>query len=142
MCTQRLPRIHGSLSICPPGSDVQRLKEARQIQINTFVGRSTHATAASKRQRQSLYAVEREATRCPSSGTHFASSSAWSSCSSSRRPYLSVFSSPTTSIDQCHGHWWSAMMVKVVSRQFDNVRVETNHCHGLETVKNNYKGGK
>jgi hypothetical protein len=26
-------------------------------------------------------------------------------------------------------------MVRVVSKQFDRVRVEQNHCHGLMTVK-------
>lgn len=30
------------------------------------------------------------------------------------------------------------MIVKVVSKQLESVRVETNHCHGLTTVKKSY----
>jgi hypothetical protein len=33
-----------------------------------------------------------------------------------------------------HGHRASAVMVNVVSRQFENVLVEQNHCHGLKIV--------
>ena len=31
------------------------------------------------------------------------------------------------------------MMVRVVSRQFDIVRVEQNHCQGLQTVNASYQ---
>lgn len=34
----------------------------------------------------------------------------------------------------CHGHQTSAAAVSVVSRQFDSVRVEQNHCQGLHAV--------
>ena len=34
-----------------------------------------------------------------------------------------------------HGQYRKAITVKVVSRQFDSVRVEQNHCQGLHTVK-------
>jgi hypothetical protein len=30
-----------------------------------------------------------------------------------------------------HGHRYNAVIVIVVSRQFENVLVEQNHCHGL-----------
>ena len=33
------------------------------------------------------------------------------------------------------GHSKRASVVNVVSRQFDSVLVEQNHCHGLKTVK-------
>src|ERR1700712_4694370 len=34
---------------------------------------------------------------------------------------------------QYHGQKYSAPAVKKASRQFDRVRVEQNHCHGLRT---------
>lgn len=37
--------------------------------------------------------------------------------------------------DHCHGHRLNPAIVKVVSRQFERVRVEQNHCQGLQTVK-------
>lgn len=33
------------------------------------------------------------------------------------------------------GHSKRASVVNVVSKQFDSVLVEQNHCHGLNTVK-------
>ena len=35
---------------------------------------------------------------------------------------------------KCHGQLYSAIIVKVVSRELENVLVEQNHCHGLTTV--------
>ena len=43
-------------------------------------------------------------------------------------------------MDQCHGQKESAVIVRVVSRQLDKVRVEQNHCHGLQMVNASYKG--
>ena len=37
-----------------------------------------------------------------------------------------------------HGQKYNAAMVKVVSREFENVLVETNHCQGLRTVIRSY----
>ena len=36
--------------------------------------------------------------------------------------------------DHSHGHRHNATMVMEVSRQFDRVLVEQNHCHGLTTA--------
>jgi hypothetical protein len=35
-----------------------------------------------------------------------------------------------------------ATVVNVVSREFDSVLVEQNHCHGLTTVKKSWKTGQ
>lgn len=40
--------------------------------------------------------------------------------------------------DHFHGHSSKAAIVRVVSRQLDNVLVEQNHCHGFRTVAANY----
>lgn len=40
--------------------------------------------------------------------------------------------------DISHGQKYSAIIVKVVSRLFDNVLVEQNHCHGLKIVIRSY----
>lgn len=40
-----------------------------------------------------------------------------------------------------HGHHTRAADVSVVSRQFDRVRVEQNHCQGLQMVKANCARG-
>jgi len=75
--------------------------------------------------------------------TYLASS--WFSSSPSwplRRPYLSSCSSPDLSRTQCHGQIFNAMMVKVVSRQFESVRVEQNHCQGLQMVRRSYSASQ
>lgn len=34
----------------------------------------------------------------------------------------------------CQGQWFSAAMVRVVSRELEKVRTEQYHCHGLRAV--------
>jgi hypothetical protein len=41
-------------------------------------------------------------------------------------------------VDHCHGQNSNATTVIVVSRQFDRVRVEQNHCQGFRTVAASY----
>jgi hypothetical protein len=50
---------------------------------------------------------------------------------------LVLLSRPSPAVepaDHCHGHSSNATMVSVVSRQFDRVLVEQNHCQGFRTV--------
>ena len=56
-----------------------------------------------------------------------------------RRPSLSISSSSSASIDHCQGQKFSATTVRVVSRQLESVRVEQNHCQGLQTVRASYR---
>lgn len=52
---------------------------------------------------------------------------------------LSLRSSPGTApADHCHGQRSKATIVMVVSKQFERVRVEQNHCQGLRMVTINY----
>ena len=37
-----------------------------------------------------------------------------------------------------HGQKYIAAIVNVVSKEFENVLVDTNHCHGLSTVMKSY----
>lgn len=66
--------------------------------------------------------------------------SSWSCVSSQslRKPNSSSCSSPDLSRIQCHGQKYSAMIVNVFSKQFESVRVEQNHCQGLQVVKRSY----
>lgn len=56
-----------------------------------------------------------------------------------RSPSSSTLSSSSDFKDHCHGHKYNAIIVSVVSRQLDNVRVEQNHCQGLTTVNASYE---
>lgn len=58
------------------------------------------------------------------------------------RPSRSIPSSVFVSSDQCHGHQYRATVVNVVSKQFDKVRVEQNHCQGLQTLSVSYSSLK
>ena len=113
-----------------------RAKVAKHVQIRMLVGRSIQAKAASNRQRRRLFFVSGFCSlRTPKLTTYFATSST-SLCSSFvRRPSLSISSSSSASVDQCHGQRFNATTVKVVSRQLESVRVEQNHCQGLQTVR-------
>lgn len=44
----------------------------------------------------------------------------------------------TVSVDIAQGQKYRATIVIVVSRQFENVLVEQNHCQGLKRVIQNY----
>ena len=126
-------------------------KQAKLIQMRTLVGRSVQAKAASNRQRRSLLCQSMLCLmRSQKLGTDFviSSTSSLSSlfessllrsmvfCSSLfRRPSSSTSSSSSGSMDHCHGQKLSATIVNVVSRQLESVRVEQNHCHGLQTVR-------
>ena len=46
----------------------------------------------------------------------------------------SLPSANIVSVVRLHGQKYSAAIVIVVSRQLENVLVEQNHCHGLNTV--------
>lgn len=41
-------------------------------------------------------------------------------------------------LDRVLGQKFIAVIVIVISRQFENVRVEQNHCQGLRTVMRSY----
>lgn len=74
------------------------------------------------------------------SRTHFVSSSAERrllSVGSSSRSMPFPSPSPSSNAHR-HGHKLSAATVKVVSKQFESVRVEQNHCQGLQTVRASY----
>ena len=119
-------------------------KEAKLIQIRTFVGRSIQAKAASNRQRRSLFCQSMLCLiRSQRLGTDFAisSTSSLSSLFESslfRSPSSSTLSSSLGSRDHCQGQKLRATIVKMVSREFESVRVEQNHCHGLQTVRASY----
>lgn len=141
-----------------------RTKQAKLIQIRRFVGRSVQASAASNRHRRSLFCQSILClTRPQRLGTDFAISSASSRpsslssllassslllfslfvsplsiCSLVRKPFPSTPSSSFGSIDHCQGQKLSATIVNVVSRQLERVRVEQNHCHGLQIVRPSY----
>lgn len=85
-----------------------------------------------------LFLVSASIRLLSESRTHFGSSSAPCRLPSSGRPSRSIpsFSAPSTA--HCHGHRLSAAIVKVVSKQFESVRVEQNHCQGLQTVRASY----
>lgn len=90
---------------------------AMTIQMIAFVGLSTVAIAANAR------AVRRLHLR-------------WSSGSSMilENAYL-VALEPGCLGSLRRGQSHRAMVVNVVSREFESVLVEQNHCHGLNTVK-------
>lgn len=112
---------------------------ARVAQIRTFVGRRIHARAARHRHWRRLYAMRVSGSWEVSNGcqpyfdTSLRSSTVLLPLSMSLRPL-----SDTTPADHCHGHKTNATIVMVVSRQFERVRVEQNHCQGLRTVTANY----
>jgi hypothetical protein len=44
----------------------------------------------------------------------------------------------STPPESAHGQKLRAMIVKTISKEFDSVRVEQNHCHGLRRFNNSY----
>ena len=130
----------GNDSILPCVLIRNRAKVAKHIQISMLVGRSIQAKAARNRQRRSLFF---ESGFCSLQSqkliTYFAVSSTYLCSSFVRRPSLSISSSSSGSIDHCQGQKFSATTVKVVSRQLERVRVEQNHCQGLQTVRASYR---
>ena len=83
---------------------------------------------------EALFPVSALIHHLSKSRTHFVSSSAECRLRSAGR-----FPSPSPSSNaHCHGHKLSAATVKVVSKQFESVRVEQNHCQGLQTVRASY----
>ena len=130
---------HGNRTSLPYVVVRTRAKQAIQIQIRRFVGRNKEAKAASKRQRRSLLSQSMHRFM-PSQKlvTDLVSSSTRSSSSLPRKLSSSISSSAFDSTDHCQGQKLSATTVKVLSRQFESVRVEQNHCHGLQTVRASY----
>ena len=112
---------------------------ARVAQIRTFVGRRIQARAAKHRHWRRLDAMRVSNSRDVSNGcrpyldTSLRSSAVLLPAPMSLRP-----SSDTTPVDHCHGHRFNATIVMVVSKQFERVRVEQNHCQGLRMVTINY----
>jgi hypothetical protein len=115
--------VHGILTNQPELSCCSRVDSPSVAQTNTLVGRMIVATAARRRALRSrvvsptLPSLGFSALRIP-------------------RPSLSTWD-PSLSLaprDQCHGQLYKAITVRVVSRQFDSVRVEQNHCQGLKIV--------
>lgn len=98
-------------------------------QMSIFVGRRTHASAASSRDTRNLDDGERDSWSCWWASTYCTMESR-----SSRAVVEGVpsFWGLVVAV-QCHGQLYTAMLVKVVSRQLDSVRVEQNHCHGLHS---------
>ena len=96
----------------------------------TFVGRKTQATAASSKLARSLLlvSVKLQESQILTDVTH----------RFSRLDVLGPLAftplETLASNASSHGHKYNAIMVRVVSKQFDRVRVEQNHCHGLHTV--------
>lgn len=117
-----------------------RAKVAKHIQIRMLVGRSIQAKAASNRQRRILFP---ESAVCSMQSHKLITYIAFSSpslCSPFvRRPSLSISPSSSASVDHCQGQKFSATTVKDVSRQLESVRVEQNHCQGLQTVRASYR---
>ena len=130
----------GNDSILPCVVTRMSAKVAKHIQIRILVGRNIEAKAASNRHRRSLCFWSGLRPLQPQNlSTNFAFSSTSFGSTSVRRPSLSISSSSSGSIDQCQGQKLSATTVKVVSMQLESVRVEQNHCQGLQTVRASYK---
>ena len=129
----------GNDSILPCVVTRTSAKVAKHIQIRILVGRNIQAKAASNRHRRSLCFWSVLCSLQPQKlSTNFASSSPFFCSTSVRRPSLSISSSSSASIDHCQGQNFSATTVRVVSRQLESVRVEQNHCQGLQTVRASY----
>lgn len=118
-------------------------KQAMQSHIRIFVGRRTQAKAARSRHRRNL---QRSASGPTITGqiTHLAKWSASLDSTASEASILSfsvpLAGPPGALRNHCHGHSDNAAIVNEVSVQFDNVRVEQNHCQGLKVVKASYAG--
>lgn len=109
---------------------------ARVAQIKTLVGRRIQASAARHRHQRRLDA-KRQQVLAGVQPFQFQPYLDTSLRSSAVLLPLSVFlrlSPDTAPADHCHGHRSKATIVIVVSKQFDRVRVEQNHCQGLSTV--------
>lgn len=52
----------------------------------------------------------------------------------SSRTFICMPSLAGASMNQVHGHQLRAIIVRVVSNELANVRVEVYHCHGLRAV--------
>ena len=140
MWTQICMPSQGKDSILPHVVIRKSVNVAKHIQIRILVGRSTQAKAASNRQRRSLFSESEIlpiATQDQISNFVFSSTSLCSPFA--RKPSLSISSSSSASIDHCQGQKFSATTVRVVSRQLERVRVEQNHCQGLQTVRASYR---
>ena len=116
-----------------------------------FVGRRTHASAANKRHFRRLNSAtvrNMMVNMSPSSPGHLyldcrlALSRVSSSSSSSSLSSSSSGSTSSLSRNHSHGQKYRATMVNVVSAEFENVRVEQNHCQGLRTVNASYRQGR
>lgn len=110
-------------------------------QMRPLVGRRIHAVAARKSDTRRLKHVNRggevshETTYCL---TDLVVSNTLDSVGFAA---LGIFSCPSplpvpigVSEDSFQGQKYNAAIVKVVSRPFENVLVEQNHCHGLAIV--------
>ena len=104
------------------GMNVQR---ERISQMKMFVGRRMTAAAALSRLLRNLVTSSVDVGFVFDVGSSVRMRRSFSSKSASS-------TSPGSA--QCHGQLYSATMVNVVSTEFENVRVEKNHCQGLTSV--------
>lgn len=132
----------------------RRVGRARHSQIRTFVGRRIHAAAAKSSDSLSLE------TKCGESASwhrgiqmKFPSyltvgpreslpavwSVVWSLFFQTSLSVHDVLLLRGAEPGNCQGQWYTAIKVIVVSRQLDKVRVEQNHCHGLQRDNASYK---
>jgi hypothetical protein len=115
--------VHGILTNQPELLCCSKVNNPSVAQTNILVGRMIVAMAARRRALRSRVVSSTLPSLC-------------FSASRILRPLLSTWDpslSPALR-DQCHGQLYKAITVRVVSKQFDSVRVEQNHCHGLKTV--------
>ena len=104
-----------------------KVNRDNSIQMSRLVGRRTVARAAQSKVRRS---------RVTSSVEHPSPAEEFRVRSLREFDALSVAASVEGTL-QCQGQLYNAMIVRVVSNELENVRVDANHCHGLMTVKTN-----
>jgi hypothetical protein len=115
--------VHGILTSQPELSCCSKVSHPSVAQTNTLVGRMIVAMAARRRAlRSRVVSLTLPSLSFPASPILRPSLPTWD-------PFLSL-----ALRDQCHGQLYKAITVRVVSKQFDSVRVEQNHCQGLKTV--------